>query len=57
MRDKSFFMSHRWDILTRMMNVDNDYESMIPCRSSYARLLPTGRKNYVPAQKQEKKAA
>ena len=45
------------DILTRMMNGDNDYESMIPCRSSYARLLPTGRKNYVPAQKQEKKAA
>ena len=32
------------DILTRMMNGDNDYESMIPC-------------NYVPAQKQEKKAA
>ena len=32
------------DILTRMMNGDNDYESMIPC-------------NYVPGQKQEKKAA
>ena len=45
------------DILTRMMNGDNDYESMIPCRSSYARLLPTGRKNYVPGQKQEKKVA
>ena len=32
------------DILTRMMNGDNDYESMIPC-------------NYVPGQKQEKKVA
>ncbi len=32
------------DILTRMMNGDNDYESMIPC-------------NYVSGQKQEKKVA
>ena len=32
------------DILTRMMNGDNDYESMIPC-------------NYVPAKKQEKNVA
>ena len=45
------------DILTRMMNGDNDYESMIPCRSNFVRLLPTGRKNYAPVKKQEKKAA
>ncbi len=32
------------DILTRMMNGNNDYESMIPC-------------NYIPGQKQEKKVA
>ncbi len=32
------------DILTSMMNGDDDYRSMIPC-------------NYVPNKKQEKKAA
>ena len=45
------------DILTRMMNGDTDYESMIPCRSISDRLLPEGRKNYKTGKKQEKKVA
>ena len=45
------------DILTRMMNGDEDYRSMIPCRSISDRLLPEGRKNYKTGKKQEKKVA
>ena len=45
------------DILTRMMNGDDDYRSMIPCRSISDRLLLKGRKNYVSGKKQEKKIA
>ena len=39
------------DVLTRLMKGETDYKSLIPCRSSYARLLPTGRKNYKPLPK------
>ena len=42
------------DILTRMMNGDDDYRSMIPCRSNSVRLQG---KNYTPAKKQGKKIA
>lgn len=42
------------DIQTRMMNGDDDYRSMIPCRSNSVRLQG---KNYTPAKKQEKKIA
>ena len=34
------------DVLTRLMKGETDYKSLIPCCSSYARLLPTGRKNF-----------
>lgn len=39
------------DVLTRLMKGETDYKSLIPCRSSYARLLLTGRKNYKPLPK------
>jgi len=42
------------DILTRMMNGDDDYRSMNPCRSNSVRLQG---KNYTPAKKQGKKIA
>ena len=32
------------DILTRMMNGDNDYVSMIPCRSRYCVIFQTSKK-------------
>ena len=45
------FFDYINDVLTRLMKGETDYKSLISCRSSYARLLPTGRKNYKPLPK------
>ena len=42
------FFDYIKNVLTRLLKGETDYKSLIPCRSSYARLLPTGRKNYKP---------
>ena len=47
LNDLNFF-DYINDVLTRLMKGETDYKSLIPCRSSYSRLLPTGRKNYKP---------
>ena len=44
LNDLNFF-DYINDVLTKLMKGETDYKSLIPCRSSYARLLPTGRKN------------
>ena len=45
LNDLNFF-DYINDVLTRLMKGETDYKSLIPCCSSYARLLPTGRKNF-----------
>jgi hypothetical protein len=50
LNDLNFF-DYINDVLTRLMKGETDYKSLIPCRSSFARLLPTGRKNYKPLPK------
>ena len=47
----TYVLDYIKDVLTKLMKGETDYKSLIPCRSSYARLLPTGRKNYKPLPK------
>ncbi len=52
LNDLNFF-DYINDVLTRLMKGETDFKSLIPCRSSSARLLPTRRKNYKPLPKDD----